>query len=111
MQLGHDWDFCYLCGRNHTADPCGLETHHVFGGPNRKYSERYGLKVRLCGERCHRNGANSVHRNHQVNLSLKAARHPRGLYENLRKKLHLGTSGLNITASHVKTSRLKAGRE
>ena len=73
MQLGHDWDFCYLCGRNYTADPCGLETHHLVGGPNRKYSERYGLKVRLCGERCHRNGANSVHRNLQVNLSLKAA--------------------------------------
>lgn len=73
MQLGHDWDFCYLCGRNHTADPCGLETHHVFGGPNRKYSERYGLKVRLCGERCHRNGLESVHKNNQVNLSVKAA--------------------------------------
>lgn len=25
-----------------------LEEHHVFGGPNRKISEHYGLKVYLC---------------------------------------------------------------
>jgi len=73
MQQGHNWDFCYLCGRNHTGDPFGLETHHVFGGANRKLSEKYGLKVHLCGERCHRNGLESVHKNNQVNLSLKAA--------------------------------------
>ena len=52
MQRGSDWDFCYICGRNHTADPCGLETHHVFGGANRKFSEKYGLKIHICGERC-----------------------------------------------------------
>ena len=26
----------------------GLEEHHVFGGPRRVLSERYGLKVYLC---------------------------------------------------------------
>ncbi len=39
MQM--DWDTCYLCGRNRIADPCGLEEHHVFGGANRKFSEKY----------------------------------------------------------------------
>lgn len=31
-----------------------LEEHHVFGGPNRKISEHYGLKVYLC--RAHHTG-------------------------------------------------------
>ena len=44
---------CYLCGSSGIDDMCGLEQHHVFGGPNRKLSERYGLKVYLCGEKCH----------------------------------------------------------
>lgn len=46
MQM--DWDTCYLCGRNRIADPCGLEEHHVFGGANRKFSEKYGLKIHIC---------------------------------------------------------------
>ena len=44
----HDGESCYLCGRQY-----GLEWHHILGGTaNRKLSERYGLKVRLCKE-CH----------------------------------------------------------
>ena len=54
-------DSCYLCGRNGYSDP--LERHHVFGGYNRKWSEKYGLTVYLCGDRCHRNGKKSVHMN------------------------------------------------
>lgn len=38
---------CRVCGR--WAD---LECHHVFGGPNRAASERYGLKVMICRQ-CH----------------------------------------------------------
>lgn len=45
---------CFLCGRNDSGDP--LERHHIFGGANRKKSEKYGLVVYLCGNRCHRNG-------------------------------------------------------
>ncbi len=71
--MQYDWDSCYLCGRNRTADPCGLEEHHVFGGANRKASERYGLKIHVCGDRCHRNGAYSVHRNQATNIAIKAA--------------------------------------
>lgn len=35
---------CFMCGSHHW-----LEEHHIFSGnPNRKLSERYGLKVYLC---------------------------------------------------------------
>ena len=34
---------CYLCGSRGY-----LERHHIFGGPNRKLSEKYGLTVHLC---------------------------------------------------------------
>lgn len=66
-------DVCYLCGSSGIDDMCGLEQHHVFGGPNRKLSERYGLKVYLCGEKCHRNGPQAVHRNRMTNLAIKTA--------------------------------------
>ena len=36
---------------------------HIFGGANRKLSEKYGLVVYLCGERCHRLGEYSAHQN------------------------------------------------
>ena len=56
-----DWRECWLCGRNGNGDP--LEEHHIFGGnPNRALSEKYGLKVWLCGNRCHRIGKNSAHK-------------------------------------------------
>ena len=47
---------CFLCGREGL-----LEDHHVFGGPFRSKSERYDLKVGLCGDSCHRNGRYSAH--------------------------------------------------
>lgn len=53
MMYGH----CFLCGKYGL-----LEEHHLFSGPNRKLSEKYGLKVWLCGEECHRNGRKSAHR-------------------------------------------------
>lgn len=52
---------CFLCGRNGVGDP--LDAHHIFGGANRKLSERYALVVPLCHDRCHENGKNAVHRN------------------------------------------------
>ena len=52
---------CFLCGRNDSGDP--LERHHIFGGANRKKSEKYGLVVYPCGNRCHRNGRGAVHKN------------------------------------------------
>lgn len=38
---------CFLCGRRGQT-----EEHHIFGGPNRRFSEEDGLKVYLC-QRCH----------------------------------------------------------
>lgn len=52
--------YCWLCGANGMGDP--LEKHHIFGGANRKKSEKYGLVVDLCGNRCHRNGMESAHK-------------------------------------------------
>ena len=40
---------CFLCGKVGL-----LEEHHVFSGPYRSKSERFGLKVGLCGDSCHR---------------------------------------------------------
>lgn len=59
---------CFLCGRNGSGDP--LEKHHIFGGANRKLSEADGLYVYLCGNRCHRNGENAVHKNADTMLFL-----------------------------------------
>lgn len=62
---------CFLCGKNGFMDP--LESHHIYGGANRKHSERYGLKIWLCGNSCHRNGLYSVHRNRIIADQVKAA--------------------------------------
>ena len=50
---------CWLCGKTDYGLN-RLERHHIFGGANRKKSERYGLIVYLCGETCHRNMANGL---------------------------------------------------
>jgi len=52
---------CFLCGRNGATDH--LDCHHVFGGSLRDASEKYGLKVYLCHNRCHIFGEKAVHNN------------------------------------------------
>jgi hypothetical protein len=61
---------CFLCGRNGAADP--LDRHHIFNGPYRKKSEKYGLAVWLCHYRCHIFGKHAVHNNPDAMLLLKA---------------------------------------
>lgn len=41
---------CYICEKWRGDDGIkrDLEEHHIFYGPNRRLSEKYGLKVRLC---------------------------------------------------------------
>lgn len=56
---------CFIC---HCRT--GLESHHCFGGANRKISEKYGLKVWLCGYD-HRDNKNGVHNNADKMLRLK----------------------------------------
>lgn len=57
---------CYLCG---SIGP--TENHHIFPGvPNRKNSEKYGLKVYLCPY-CHRLSKEAVHNNKKSMLKVK----------------------------------------
>lgn len=60
---------CFLCGRNGAQDP--LERHHIFGGAYRKKSDKYGLVVDLCGDRCHEFGRKAVHKNASVMRQLR----------------------------------------
>lgn len=57
---------CFLCGRYGND----IERHHVFGGPFRKKSEKYGLVVDLC-HNCHNEPPNGVHHNRKNALILK----------------------------------------
>lgn len=56
--------YCYLCGLlNQDFTPKQpLHEHHIFGGPNRKLSEEYGLKIYLCLAH-HTEGPEAAHRN------------------------------------------------
>ena len=60
---------CFLCGRNGAEDP--LDRHHIFGAANRKKSEKYGLVVYLCHNRCHCMAPSSVHQNAKQMQKLK----------------------------------------
>ena len=60
---------CFLCGRNGCADP--LDKHHLFGGCDRKKSERYGAWVYLCHRRCHESGPHAAHRDPDVMRRLR----------------------------------------
>ena len=68
--LQNDKTRCFLCGMNDNLEP--LDCHHVFGGANRKKSEKYGLKVYLHHNKCHIFSKNSVHQNNTINNKLKA---------------------------------------
>ena len=64
-------DRCYLCGRPALYnDP--LDKHHVFFGPYRKKSEKYGLTVYLHHFSCHIFGENAVHNNAEVCRDLQS---------------------------------------
>ena len=61
---------CFLCGRNGCSD--FLEEHHIFfGEKQRELSDSDGLTVYICGERCHRNGKQAVHRCKKTNRMLQ----------------------------------------
>lgn len=51
---------CYIC-----KSVTQTEEHHIFGAANRRWSERYGLKVYLCPY-CHRDNKNGVHGNKEA---------------------------------------------
>lgn len=71
---------CWLCGANGCADP--LDKHHIFGGANRKKSERMGLVVYLCHNRCHIFGKYSAHQNKETMLKLHQYGQEKAMLEN-----------------------------
>lgn len=58
-----DLEHCYIC------DAPFVEIHHIFGGANRKNSERYGLIVPLC-HRHHNEPRTGVHFNRHLMQTL-----------------------------------------
>ena len=68
---------CYLCGGYANIDP--LDKHHIFGGANRKNSEKYGLTVYLHHNSCHIFGKDSVHQNAFISNELKAVAQERAM--------------------------------
>ena len=62
-----DKTYCFLCGRRNGYGLNALEEHHIFeGNGKRPVSEKYGLKIYLCGATCHREGPKSAHKNKDV---------------------------------------------
>lgn len=58
---------CYICERTGKYD---IHEHHIFFGPNRKWSEKYGMKVCLCGYH-HNLSSEGVHNNRELDLYFK----------------------------------------
>lgn len=71
---------CWLCGANGSCDP--LDKHHIFGGANRKLSEKYGLYVYLCHSKCHIFGKNAVHVNEETSQVLHEYGQRKAMFEN-----------------------------
>lgn len=71
---------CFLCGANGATDP--LDRHHIFGGPNRKKSDKLGLVVDLCHAKCHIYGTKAAHRNKETMLYLHQYGQRRAMEEN-----------------------------
>ena len=57
---------CFICGSYNW-----IEEHHIYGGPNRKVSEKNGFKVYLC-HYCHNEPPKGVHHNKERRLWLRA---------------------------------------
>ena len=60
---------CWLCGATGRQDP--LDRHHIFGGSNRKKSEKYGLVVDLCHSNCHIFGPKAAHQSGETMRKLR----------------------------------------
>ena len=71
---------CWLCGANGGRDP--LDRHHIFGGSNRKKSEKYGLVVDLCHNSCHIFGPKAAHNNAETMQKLHEYGQRKAMEEN-----------------------------
>lgn len=63
---------CFTCRVNYDVETTvGLHDHHIFeGSARRKNSEKYGLKIYLCG-RHHNLSKYGIHYQKQLDLELK----------------------------------------
>lgn len=59
-----DMDSCFFTGKN------VVERHHIFGGSNRKNSEKYGYVLPLSPEK-HPNGVFAGKDAHEIDLQIK----------------------------------------
>ena len=66
--LQMDRKTCFICGRYMER---GIHEHHVFGGPNRDNSTKWGLVVSICPYH-HNMSNNSVHENARMKAELQA---------------------------------------
>lgn len=71
---------CFLCARNGTTEP--LDKHHIFGGPYRQKSEKYGLVVDLCHFSCHIFGPHAAHRDKETMEYIKRYGQKKAMEEN-----------------------------
>jgi len=72
---------CFRCNRI-----CRCEEHHIFdGNPNRKLSEKYGLKVYLCHD-CHNRDAKHKSIHFDADEMLKLQRLGQKAFMNYYKK-------------------------
>lgn len=72
---------CWLCGTlNNDWRNKEVHCHHVFFGPNRRNSEKYGLIVDLCVAH-HEYGPEAVHTNSEIDLMVK--QHYQRLFEKI----------------------------
>ena len=55
---------------------------HIFGGPYRKKSEKYGLVVYLCHNDCHIFGRRAAHQNADTMLRIKQYGQEKAMREN-----------------------------
>lgn len=60
-----DMEHCWVCGSPYTE-----EHHIIYGGANRRLSEKYHLTIGLCGVH-HRDWKEGVHFNQDMNLTLR----------------------------------------
>ena len=85
---------CELCGYEGEC-----ERHHVFFGPYRKHSEKWGMVAWLCPN-CHRNTNYSVHRYKPNDLILKK-RYQRKFIDAYGLYLFMQTFGKNYLWDEV----------
>lgn len=97
---------CYICEHWRADDSLkrDLEEHHIFYGPNRKLSERYGIKVMLC--RYHHQGdihgsGDAIHNNPDKTNDQRLKRIGQTAWEKKYAKAAAGTAAAHAEFREV----------